>query len=203
MNRIERIANKIDPYLPEGIASDIAQKIIESKVIVRITRPRLSKMGDYRPPYNSDTHRISVNGDLNKYSFLVTLLHEFAHLEAWSIQRNLKKPHGIIWKSEFRKLLLRYLNVFPLDIKKGLSTYLNNPKASSCSDEKLTRLLSRYDEKRQIYLEDIPFNRPFELPGGKRMIKKEKLRKRFVCEEISTERIYFVSPIAEVDIIDT
>lgn len=165
MTRVERIANKIGPYIPTGIAPSIAMRIVEYKVIVRITRPRLSKTGDYRPPYKGDTHRISVNGDLNSYSFLVTLLHEFAHLEAWSIQNDLKEPHGKIWKAEFRKLLLEYLDVFPIDIKKGLISYLQNPKASSCTDEKLTRLLSKYDEKRQVYLEDIPFNKAFILPG--------------------------------------
>ena len=197
----EQIANKIGPYLPDGVSFKIAALIIDSRVVLRITKPRLTKLGDYRPPYGKETHRISVNGNLNKFSFLVTLLHEFAHLNAWNIQRNLDNPHGKVWKNEFSKLLLEYLAVFPSDIQNELSVYLRNPKASSCSDENLTRILSRYDTKKLLLLEDIPFDVPFVLPGGKRMIKKEKLRKRFKCKELETNRIYLVSPVAEVDII--
>lgn len=201
MNKVESIANKIAPYIPEGISIAIAKLIVEKRAIVRVTRPRASKFGDYRPPYGGDTHRISVNGDLNQYSFLVTLLHEFAHLEAWSKQRDLKNPHGKIWKEEFIKILKSYLHIFPEDIQNGLKRYLTNPKASSCSDEKLTRILKTYDEHKQIFLEDIPFNETFVLPGGRQMIKREKLRKRYKCEEVGTNRIYFVSPVAEVDIL--
>ncbi|NND77575.1 MAG: sprT domain-containing protein [Flavobacteriales bacterium] len=201
MSKVDRIATKIAPYLPDGISHSIAKAIIEHRVVVRVTKPRASKLGDYRPPYNGDTHRISVNGDLNPYSFLVTLLHEFAHLEAWSIQKDLKNPHGKIWKQQFVQLLRQYMHVFPEDVQLGLKNYLANPKASSCSDEALTRVLNRYDERKQLYLEDIPYNEVFELQGGKRFIKREKLRKRYKCQEVGTNRIYYVSPVAEVDII--
>lgn len=201
--RIQRLANKIAPYLPEGISFAIAELIVKERVVVKITRPRLTKLGDYRPPFKNETHRISINGDMNKYSFLVTLLHEFGHLHTWNLQKNLENPHGKLWKSEFRKLLKEYLHVFPKDVQEGLENYLQNPKASSCSDEGLTRILNSYDDEVQTYLEEIPFNVPFRLAGGKEMIKKEKLRKRFKCEELGTKRIYLVNPLAEVDMLES
>jgi len=201
-SRVQTIANKIAAYLPDGTSHSIAALIIKERVVVKITRPRLTKLGDYRPPFKKETHRISVNGDLNIYSFLVTLLHEFAHLYTWNLQKNLENPHGKLWKSEFQKLLKEYLHVFPQDIQDGLDNYLKNPKASSCTDEKLTRILNSYDDNDQTYLEDIPFNVPFRLQGGKEMLKKEKLRKRFKCEEIRTKRIYLVNPLAEVHMLE-
>ncbi len=201
-SRVQTIASKIAAYLPDGVSYSIAELIIKERVVVKITRPRLTKLGDYRPPFKKETHRISINGDLNIYSFLVTLLHEFAHLYTWNLQKNLENPHGKLWKSEFRKLLQEYLHVFPQDIQDGLNNYLRDPKASSCTDEKLTRILNSYNDHVQTYLEDIPFDVPFSLEGGKRMMKKEKLRKRFKCEEIGTKRIYLVNPLAEVNMLE-
>ena len=82
-----------------------------------------------------------------------------------------------------------------------MENYFSKIKASSCTDENLVKILSRYDDKQVTYLENVPFGVPFELPGGKRMIKKEKLRKRFKCKELITNNIYLVSPVAEVDIL--
>ncbi|MEM7163100.1 MAG: SprT-like domain-containing protein [Bacteroidota bacterium] len=199
--KISILAQKIDPYVPDGIALQLAEMIVNERVVVRITRPRLTKMGDYRPPYKKESHRISINGDLNPFAFLVTFLHEFAHLYTWKIQHNLEHPHGKLWKSEFRKLLLKHVQVFPQDIQDALQSYIANPKASSCTDENLTRALSKYDENPQMLLEDIPFDVPFSLPGGRQMIKKEKLRKRFKCLDIESNREYLVSPIAEVNML--
>jgi SprT protein len=44
---------------------------------------RSSKLGDYRPPQRGLPHRISVNHNLNQHEFLITLIHEMAHLLCW------------------------------------------------------------------------------------------------------------------------
>ena len=50
------------------------------KVHLTVARERKSILGDYRHRTHYQNHRISVNGNLNKFSFLITLLHELAHL---------------------------------------------------------------------------------------------------------------------------
>ncbi|HAD34265.1 MAG TPA: hypothetical protein DCF44_07170 [Chitinophagaceae bacterium] len=44
---------------------------------------------------------MSVNGNLNSYHFLITLLHEIAHMLVWEQFRNRVKPHGLEWKHVF------------------------------------------------------------------------------------------------------
>jgi predicted SprT family Zn-dependent metalloprotease len=42
-------------------------------------------------------HEITVNSNLNKYKFLITLIHEISHLVAFEkFGRNIK-PHGNEW----------------------------------------------------------------------------------------------------------
>ena len=73
-------------------------------------------MGDYRPPYAGQGHRISINYDLNSYSFLVTTVHEFAHLLTWNEHKRKAKPHGAEWKANFKRMMRPFFEkeVFPI-----------------------------------------------------------------------------------------
>ena len=71
---------QLQSYLPEGSFEDVHYYLQHYKVHLTITRQRQSILGDYRHAYEGKAHRISINGNLNKYNFLITLLHELAHL---------------------------------------------------------------------------------------------------------------------------
>jgi SprT protein len=101
-----------------------------------------------------------------------------------------------------------FKGVFPDDINSALVKYIHNPAASSCTDHNLLRTLRKYDTKaEEIYhLEDLPADTLFSLHqsrSGYIFKKGHKIRRRFHCLEIKTNRIYFVSPLAEVKRIES
>lgn len=196
---------KLKTYLPVETAKIIAQWILDSGCQFKITKSRSSKFGDYRPPYHGKGHRISVNSDLNPYAFLITTVHEFAHLKTWNEHKHLVKPHGPAWKKNFKVLMQVFfdLKVFPEDLKTAVQAYLENPKASSCTDVSLFRTLKKYDQIKENYhsVETLPTQSVFSLKNGRIFEKGEKLRKRYRCIEVNTGRIYLFSPIAEVKLL--
>ena len=200
MNREERIRNAIKPFVPTGSESSLARKIVAYRCHLTITKDRKTKAGDYRHPYGKIGHRISVNGSLNTYAFLITLVHEMAHLVNWERHGRRVNPHGKEWKLAFQELMLEYLSaeIFPQDILSVLSLHMKNPKSATVRDLELMRVLRSYDKNSDsVLLEDLSEGNEFNL--GKRTFKKgEKLRKRYRCEEIKSGKIYLVSAIAEV-----
>lgn len=203
--RLNKNIALLNDYLPAGIAETIWELIEKDHVLFRISKPRKSKLGDYRPPHQRKGHRISVNSDLNPYSFLITVLHEFAHLETWKKYKNAKKPHGREWKAEFQHILEPYLNraVFPSRIKTALEEYMQNPAASSCVDQHLMRALADYDDVQQVFVESLPEGILFKLSNGLVFEKGVKLRKRYKCKCVTNNRWYFVSATATAEVIPT
>ena len=118
MPKIESPLQQLASYLPEGSFEDVASYLTEFKVHLTITRERRTVLGDYRNSHSNKNHRISVNGNLNKYSFLITLLHELGHLLAYEKYGNRIQPHGGEWKSEFSKILARFIIKKILCVKK-------------------------------------------------------------------------------------
>jgi SprT protein len=201
------IQETLSKYIPVE-AVDVACHWMKTyNIELKITRSRNSKLGDYRHPYGVKGHRITVNHDLNKYAFLVTFVHEVAHLTTWEKHRNKVQPHGAQWKNSFQELLIPILNqqVFPEDITRALERYINNPGASSCSDSHLLRTLRLYDEKTptnlEVHVEDLPIDTIFQLKNGMIFKKGEQLRKRFKCTELRSKRTYLVNPLAEAIVV--
>jgi hypothetical protein len=198
----------LEKYLPAEAAPLVARWIDYFKCEFKISRNRNSKFGDYRSPYGGKGHRISVNYDLNPYAFLVTTVHEFAHLHTWNEHKQKAKPHGTEWKNNFKKMMQPFFEkeIFPADVKRAIINYLDNPAASSCSDLNLYRSLRKYDPPKEseaiLTVEKIPLKALFKLKDGRVFRKDEKLRKRFKCTEVATRRIYLFSPVAEVELIE-
>jgi SprT protein len=174
-------------------------------VHLTITRKRNSILGNYRSRHMHHNHRITVNGDLNKFAFLITLLHEIAHLLAFERYGHRIAPHGAEWKKEFGNVLKDFVShdIFPEDLNKALTTTLQNPAASSCADVKLLRVLRNYDTNNKgVLVEELPSGALFTIRGGRVFRKGEKIKRRYRCEEIATKKIYLFSPVYEVEPLD-
>ncbi|MBN1339122.1 MAG: hypothetical protein JXA03_07355 [Bacteroidales bacterium] len=190
----------LQKHLPEAALDPVMAFLKHYKVFLKISRARTSKLGDYRPPIRYCNHRISVNYNLNPYHFLVTLLHEFAHLLTWEKYRSHVMPHGREWKSNYALLLAEYMNygIFPPDLHAALAKIAGNPGYSTATDDRINKMLASYNREKQITLEDIPLNSVFRIHNGMVFIKLEKLKKRYRCKRLDNRRIYSVSPAMEV-----
>lgn len=196
-----KITEQLKSFLPAGFEGMVADLLFSDPVSFKVVKPRNTKLGDFRASSNGERHQITVNGDLNKYSFLITTLHEFAHLKTFLKFGHRVKPHGEEWKMEFRKLLVPAIDtkLLPQDILNALMNSLVNTKASSCSDIQLMRVLKKYDEgnNETVLLESIPHNAIFTLQG-KRFVKGELRRKRYLCEDLVSKKKYLVHALSEV-----
>lgn len=202
MPKREAPLTSLQDYIPPGSLPFIFDYLKQYKVHLTITKERKSVLGDYRHALGNKNHRISVNGNLNKYAFLITLIHELAHLVTFIQFNNRVLAHGKEWKNIYRQLLLQFLvhNIFPEDIKTALERSLHNLPASSCADEDLMRLLRKYDINQSglVMVEQLQEGSLFEIEDGKIFKKGKQLRKRFQCLEIKSGKMYLFSPIYEV-----
>ncbi len=192
--------------IPEGAVDQIADWILLYNFNLKITKPRASKFGDYTPPVKHNRHLITINHDLNPYNFLITLVHEIAHLvthDKYLTMIHRLKPHGMEWKNEFKKLIRPFMHahIFPEDVLVVLHTYMQNPAASSCSDVSLLRVLRRYDkhQTKRVHLEELPPGSMFKAGTNRLFTKGKKQRIRFECTEVKTNRKYLFHPLAEVE----
>lgn len=204
MPKKEAPLSALQRYVPAGTLEPVLHYLQHYKVHLTVARERKSILGDYRHRHGGNTHRISVNGNLNQYAFLITLLHELAHLLTFENFGNHVNAHGKEWKNIFGQLLAQFIehNVFPADIKAVLLQSLHNPAASSCADEALLRTLKTYDEKKNDashFVESLSEGALFQTHDGRVFQKGEKLRKRFRCVEVKTKRVYLFSPVYEVN----
>lgn len=169
----------------------------------KIRKPRLSKAGDYTYIPSKKLHIITVNSNLNPYNFLITYIHEVAHLIAFEKYGRKIMPHGKEWKLSFSTLMQPMLNnnILPDDILKVALRHFKNPKASTSGDPELVRVLSRYNNsqsKNSIMLEDIPPGSIF-IFRSKIYQKLEKKRTRIICADSKTGRKFLISKAAIVE----
>ena len=197
----EEYAISLNKFVPDGTASILTDWIFEHAIQLTVSKDRKTKLGDFRTNMRDNTLRISVNGGLNSYSFLITLVHEIAHAIVHKKYKRRVKPHGIEWKLAYQDLMLPFFEekLLPNDILLPLLRYMQNPKASSNADKKLFIALRKYDSNRQeiIYLEDLEEGSEFILQ--KRLFRKgKKRRSRFLCFDVSSGKEYTVNGLAEV-----
>lgn len=197
--------SQLQSYLPPGTYEAVLGYLRQYKVHLTVAKERKSVLGDYRHQTHHANHRISVNGNLNTYSFLITLLHELAHLLTFEQFGNKVMAHGREWKMIYGDLLDQFLKhkVFPADIEKELLLSLQNPAASSCAEDGLLRVLRKYDPdgSKFLLIEELLPHAVFRTSDGRIFQKEKKLRKRFQCKEIKTGRVYLFSPVYEVELI--
>lgn len=194
-------------FLPEGSFEKVVEYIHHYKVHLTISKERKSVLGDYRHAGWGGNHRISVNGNLNKFEFLITLLHELAHLLTYEQYKNRVEPHGKEWKASYSTLLVDFVQhkIFPGDIEKALQRSIINPSATANGETELLLVLRKYDAHKKegvLPVIDVPDGALFIMENGKIFRKGPKVRKRYECVELKTGLRYTVSPITEVKIVN-
>jgi len=190
-------------YIPEHAVEPLFELIKMYGVHLKIVNERVTRHGDYHKDA-SGYHRITVNANLNKYRFLITLVHEIAHLAAFEIYGRNIKPHGNEWKNTFQKLMVPLLrpDVFPNQLLPLLARHFRNPKASSDTDATLSLALKEFDEKSdKNYIFEVPYGAVFRIHNGRVFKKGAQRIKRFECQEINTGKIYLFNPNAEVELL--
>jgi hypothetical protein len=165
-----------------------------------ITRKRHTKHGDFRA-LPKGGHQITVNEMPNPYRFLITTLHEIAHLVAFKDFGPRIKPHGKEWKQVFKKIMLPFLvpEIFPDELLRVLQLHFRNPKASSDTDTQLAVVLNKFDPANEKnYIFELESGSVFEIHNGRRFIRGKKRTKRYECREVEGKRLYLFSPHAQV-----
>lgn len=194
-------------YLPDKSSDLITKWMYEGNIHLRISKGRMTKYGDYRPPQKGNGPRISINNNLNPYHFLIVLVHEYAHFLNWEKHSNNVKPHGKEWKQFFHEAMFDFFKreVFPEDIAKALSQYLKNPASNTTASKELDRVLRTYDTNKsesESLVEDMTMDEVFELDNGKVFQMKEKKRTRYRCLCLNDGREYAVSGLAKAKRLD-
>lgn len=190
-------------YLPEAAVKPVIGMIEAYQIQLKIVNQRQSKHGDYRLLPNG-LHQITVNASLNKYRFLITLVHEVAHLLAFKAFGMRIKPHGIEWKRTFQKLMLPFIQpqIFPKSVLPELARHFKNPTASSDTDARLSLVLKQFDlPNDKNYIFEIPIGSLFKIHNGRVFKKGSKIRKRYQCQDVNSGKMYVFQPNAEVDLI--
>ncbi|MFC4721398.1 SprT-like domain-containing protein [Geojedonia litorea] len=196
--------NTLQNYIPENALTYVLGLLSHDHLVVKVKNERKTRHGDYRKLPNNQ-HQITVNANLNTYRFLVTLIHEIAHFEAYQTYGRFIKPHGKEWKQTFQHLMLPLLNpqIFPETLLPLLAKHFKNPKASSDSDATLALALKKFDPpNNKTYVFEVPLGDVFKLYNGKVFKKGQKRTKRYECIEVKTGRLYLFNPNAEVELVN-
>ncbi len=190
-------------YLPEGSFEPVVAYLHQYKVHLTVTKQRKSVLGDYRHAGWGGNHRISINGNLNKFEFLITLLHELAHMLTFEQYRNKVDAHGKEWKQCYSQLLIVFVQhkIFPPEVEKALQKSIANPSATANGESALLLILRNYDaikKEDHFTVADLKEGELFQTEKGKVFKRGAIRRKRIECVELKTGLHYIFSPITLV-----
>jgi len=183
----------LSTFFHDSVIVYIEDLIKLHKIQFILSKPRKTKLGDYRAIPNKNLFIITINNDLNPIQFLVTVLHEIAHHITWIKYKRFVKPHGKEWKQEYQRVFIPILTSEHIDepLKIMLASHLKNPKASSFSDVHLTEFLKSNFNESITCVADTPMDTPFVL-GKRTFVKDKKLRTRFLCTDLGNNKKYLI-----------
>lgn len=187
-------------FLPQGSLDLVWKYMHQYAIHLKIKKERRRVYGDYRPAHGHHPHTISVNGNLHPYHFLITFLHELAHLITFIEYRHRVAPHGKEWKNKFAAIIREslQLQIFPPDIEQALMQSLHNPSASSCSDPVLFKTLRTYEKTSdKLLIEELQPN-DFFIHHQLRFQMIEKRRSKYVCKRLSDHKLFLFPGMCEV-----
>ena len=191
-------------FIPVDAQTLVSDLLTIEHLDVKVKSERKTRHGDYRQLPNGK-HQITVNSNLNPYRFLITLVHEIAHFEAYDKFGRFIKPHGKEWKQTFQHLMLPFLRpeIFPIELLPLLANHFKNPKASSDTDTQLALALKQFNETNdKTYVFEVSLGQVFKLYNGRVFKRGNKRRKRFECVEVNSGKLYLFNPNAEVELLE-
>lgn len=185
-------------YIPEKAIPFVDFLVEKHFFELKIVNERATKHGDFRKLPNGK-FQITINNNLNKHQFLLTLVHEIAH-HVTHEKFGRAQAHGKEWKTVFQHLMLPFLHpeIYPTPILGHLAKYLKNPKASTDADAKLSLALKGNEaEFGKKFVFEIPNGSLFEF---KNTVYKRgnKRRTRIECQNIKNKRNYLFNQNVEV-----
>ena len=199
----EKLSAILTKHLPNP-AVDYCLKLWQQEPFnFKTTASRKSKLGDFRYRRGQTYQTITLNGDLNPFQFLLTYIHEVAHLHAFVRFGIDIPPHGKEWKLTFQQLMFPLLSMsaFPVDLLIPLRKHMMNPKASSAADLFLMKEMSKYDLfaeiNEEVFLSDLVPGKRFLL-SGREFEKGETRRTRVICLEVKSGKKFLVAQLAKV-----
>jgi hypothetical protein len=193
--------NTVKKYIPTASTELVIELLNKYPHVLKIVNQRQTKHGDFRKT-NGGTYQITINNSLNQYQFLLTLVHEIAHL-ATHLKYKCVKPHGIEWKISFQHLMLPFVHpdIFPMSILPYLANYLKNPKASTDTDVNLSLAMKHFNKKSdKSFIFEVPLNGAFTF-RNKTYIRQNKRRTRFECLELRSKKLYLFNQNVEVELV--
>ncbi len=203
MNKNRKIASFLD-HFPPKVAEYCFNLWHELAFDFVVSKKRDSKLGDFRFAPNKG-FQITVNHNLNPYAFLVTYLHEVAHLVTYQKHKNSVNPHGQEWKVAFFELFEPILDedLLPAELVGILQAYLINPVATSNGFTPLVEALKKYDpiDASALLLFNLEEGQAFRLKNLH--LQKGKLRRtRYICQDVQSGKLYLVAKNAQVQPIE-
>jgi hypothetical protein len=171
----------------------------------KIVPPRKGKLGDCRYPMHNKEAQITVNGDLPIFQFLITTIHEFAHLKTFIDYGRRVTPHGSEWKANYIFLFQPILDEHLLEKKEidVLKKHLSSPSATSCNDHHLSEFMhaEKHVNDGMALLKNLPSGAHFDFQG-RRFIKGNLVQKKYIIYDANNHRDYRLSGLANIKLID-
>lgn len=172
----------------------------ENKLYLAIKYPRNTRYGDYTFWKKDGVSKITVNNNLTVFFTWLVFLHEFAHY--LTKMQNLNKkvlPHGLEWKTNFRKLLeheiLQKKDFYTPEEIIFLKQTWRNPSV------KFPYHLMVGEEKKSVLrLKDIAIGEPFVFQKHGEFVKIKKLRVKYLCKSLQNHKEYLIHQDAEVQL---
>lgn len=201
---VARRFRDLESFLPPRCFEAVLPFFRKYPIALTITRERKTRLGDYCPPKKGGkAHQISVNGNLNPYAFLVTLLHEIAHLQVYEQHRQRVKPHGPEWKAAFGLLLTAFANagLFPKNLEPVVRKSAASPASATFRDVALSTALRHYDpaDTAIAMAAGLQPGDLFRDSDGQVYEVLERRRTRLRCRRQANGREYLVPFAAEVE----
>jgi len=192
---------QLSKYLPDTSLDLVIDLLNQHPCKLKVVNNRKTKHGDFRK-LPTGQYQITINNDLNTYRFLLTLIHEMAHLVTHKKYGRVK-PHGMQWKQSFQHLMLPFLHpeIYPPEVLSLLAKYLKNPKAATDSDVRLSLALKKFDERNgKNFIFELPLESKF-MYNKRIFVRGAKRRTRYGCVEVNSGKTYLFHQNAEVDLV--